>query len=157
MRRTLLARIFAASVVVSLCAAAVPFARSLFPSQRAKAEYELRVEISGLSSHVARLVEWNGSKIFLTTANGLTVLYMPFSHGAFRLPDFTWERPVVPCREFAFVDAQFQCLDADLFWWWRDNARWDAAGQSLSGVFPNMMSPPYSYDGTHAIILGRRQ
>jgi len=157
MHRMLLVRTFAAAVVASLCVAAVPFAQSLSPSQRAKASYELRVELTDLSPTSAKLVEWNHSKVFLTTANGLTVVYMPFDHGAFRLPDFTWERPVIPCREFALVDAQFQCLDADLYWWWRQNARWDAAGQSLTGVFPNMMSPPYSYDGAQAIILGRRQ
>ena len=86
--------------LVGLALAATPFFASMNPSQTIKNKAKVRVVLSEIPEEGALEVDFQGDKILIVRKPKLSVFLMPYYNGAYRLPDPTWRRAIVPCKKF---------------------------------------------------------
>ncbi len=77
---------------------------------------------------------------------------MPYNKGAYSLPDLTWERAYVPCRDFEVSPTGFVCNDTKLGELWTENAQWDITGKAINHWMPNLRRIPFKIKGNYLIL-----
>jgi Rieske Fe-S protein len=153
-RRQLLTYATAVTAAIGAIGIAVPFIGSLAPSERARANHEMQIDISAIPPDTFHEHQWYWRRVFVGRTPELTVLSIPYFDEAYRLPDPTWARPVIPCKRFGYADGQFQCFDDTYIHSWVGTYKWDKKGRSLKKDIPDIQSVEYALEGEY-IVLGR--
>ena len=133
----------AALLVISVGAFLLPLFSSLTPNSVARERHVVRVPLSDLPTGSFVEVSWFDQRVFITDAHKPLVFGVPFSDGAYGLPDLTWDRAYIRCKTFGPIDGQFQCTDPDTPEWWRTNARWGLNGAPANPQFPALPVVPH--------------
>lgn len=142
----------AVTAFVGIVFAAVPFISSLGPTDKVREDAKLRVKISTIPEHGALEVDWRYYKVFVVRQPSPTAFLMPYYDGAYRLPDPTWDCAYLPCEKFSIGGNGFSCVDPKINEGWRENARWDLAGNSKSKWMPNLQLAPYRIEGENLVL-----
>lgn len=150
-RKTLVMFVVSAALI-GIMFAVMPFVASMSPSMKTKEDAKVRVKISSIPESGALEIDWYGDKVFLVRQPQLTAFLMPYLEGAYRLPDPTWERAIVPCEKMDISSEGFLCTDTKLHENWRKNARWDLAGRSHSNWMPNLRTVPFRIQDDNVVF-----
>jgi len=138
---------------LGLAFACSPFIASLFPSDAAKAKDSVKVPLSALKEHEATEVDWHGYKVFVVNTPEVNAFLMPYWDDAYRLPDPTWEQPLVPCKTFTMSNDLFSCADTDLHPNWQRATQWDFSGNTINKTWvPNLRKAPFTISGGQVVI-----
>ncbi len=127
-RRKLLASTTGLILLLGLALIAIPFIGSMGPNEVAKSKARVKVEISEIPEVGALDVDYQWHKALVVKNPEIAVFLMPYWEGSYRLPDPTWERPIVPCNNFIIIKDGFSCDDSMLDESWNQQARWDLRG-----------------------------
>jgi Rieske Fe-S protein len=142
-KRKILSILVTITIVVGTTLIAVPFISSMNPSIKAKERAKISVAISSIPKIGALEIDFHGNKAFLLRNTQITAYWFPFWDGAYRLPDPTWERAVVPCASIETNKNGIFCSDKKLPKSWREIAQWDLGGKSTSKSMPDLKTIPF--------------
>lgn len=139
-------------ILVGVGFAAVPFFSSMNPTMKVREDAKIKVNLSSIPENGAIEIDWHSDKVFLARNPKPIAFRMPYWDGAYRLPDPTWERAIVPCEVFKIGGEGFSCIDPKLPEGWRNNAKWDITGRSKSSWMPDLQVAPYEIQGGNLVI-----
>jgi hypothetical protein len=145
--RNILIVLVSTLAIVGVALAAVPFISSMNPSMKAREEAKILVDISSIPENGVLEVDFRGNKVFLIRKPQITAYWFPYWDGAYRLPDPTWERAIIPCKKIETDATGFYCTDRDLHESWREIAHWDLEGKAASKWMPNLKTIPFRVQG----------
>ena len=151
-RRKLLLILTCLTILSGILFAAVPFVNSLNPNDRARNDSTVWVEISKIPDEGALEVEYHWSKALIIKKPELKVFLFPYHDGAYRLPDPTWARPVVPCNKLSISSEGFACTDAELHEHWREEAQWNLDGKNQGSWMPDLETTSFGLQGKYLML-----
>lgn len=151
-RRKLLLILTASTIFTGLLFAAVPFVTSLNPNDRASNASTVWVEISKVPDVGALEVDLHRNKALVVKRPELKVYLFPYYDGAYRLPDRTWARPVVPCDKLTINTEGFACTDANLHEFWVEEAKWDLDGKNKGSWMPDLKTSNFALQGKYLML-----
>ena len=151
-RRRVLGYLVGIAALVGIVGAAVPFVRSLAPSEQAKADHVLLIKYTEIPPNTYKEVQWYWRRILVSRTPELRVLSIPYFDEAYRLPDPTWERALIPCKDFRFTGGAFQCFDTAPADSRLAGPLWDASGRSLKKDVPDMQTVSYGVQGENLVF-----
>mgnify|MGYP000129377936 CR=1 FL=1 len=147
-------------ITVGLSILIFPFIAALSPNANSL-ENAVNIDVSTMLTGESRTEKLGLSTIFVTRLSDdeFNVFHLPYKKGEFLLPEFDWQRPVLPCVFFIQEDG-FQCLDTkneSRLWYsymtWNKNGKY--IGEHKWGhKVPDLMSLDYIIQGNQLIILG---
>jgi len=151
-RRKLLAFTTVLILLIGLALTAIPFLGSMGPNEVAKSKARVKVEISEIPEEGALEVNYQWHKALVVKNPEMAVFLMPYWEGSYRLPDPTWERPIVPCSNFIISKDGFSCNDSSLHESWNQQARWDLRGINKGTWMPNLQKANYRVQGKYLVL-----
>jgi len=151
-KRSILVSVSVFMILVGVGFAAVPFFSSMNPTMKVKEDAKIRVSISSIPEDGAIEIDWHSDKVFLVRNPKPMAFRMPYWDEAYRLPDPTWARAIVPCEVFKIGGEGFSCIDPKMPEGWRNNAKWDIYGGSKSSWMPDLQVAPYEIQGDKLVI-----
>ena len=151
-RRKILTSTTAAIALVGLAFVATPFIGSMSPNKAARSNAKVRVTISDIPDVGALEVDYRWYKALVVKNPEMAVFLMPYWEGAYRLPDPTWDRPFVPCKNFLINEEGFACKDTSLHESWNERARWDYRGSSKGSWMPDLQKTNFKVQGKYLIL-----
>jgi hypothetical protein len=138
----------------------VPFTSSLQPSADAlnKAPH---LDLSSVKKGQRSEFKVPHFKIYISKLGNskINAVAIPFRDGAYQLPEFNWQRPLLPCKSF-IQDFGYQCLDViDNKLVWYSYMKWDNNGNYIGEnkwdkKIPNLLIPKYKIAAEQFIFLG---
>lgn len=137
-----------------------PFVAALGPNA-SHLESAVQIDISRMQVGKS-LTEKRGLSMLLVirVSDGeFNIFHLPHKKDEFLLPEFDWQRPVLPCVSFIQKD-RFQCIDIkDESRLWYSYMTWNKNGKYIGEhkwghKVPDLMSPDYIIQGNQLIILG---
>ena len=151
-RRSILVTLTAITVMLGIALVAIPFVGSMSPSEVAKNNAQVKVKLSDIPEVGALEIDYRRYKALLVKKPEVIVFLIPYWQGAYRLPDRTWERAVVPCNHFIIGDDGFACNDRKLHKSWNEQARWDLQGVSHGTWMPDLQKVNFRVQGKYLVL-----
>lgn len=150
-----------ALICVGMFAACSPFISSLNPSDK-QINKALHVDVSVLATGETQIYDSEGVKIYITKLSEkdeYSVVSIPYINGVYRMPEFDWTRPLLPCSDFGIIEVgRLGCKDnASEFWW--SYMQWSVTGEYLGEKqwghkIPELLKPKFVYKNGSVILLG---
>ena len=137
---------------VGMALVAIPFVGSLNPNEAAKSRVKVSVEISEIPDVGALAIDYRWYKAFVVKNPEMAVFLMPYWDGAYRLPDMTWDRSLVPCGNFIIGEEGFSCQDNTLHESWNEQAQWDLRGISKGTWMPDLQRTNFRIQGKYLVL-----
>ena len=160
MYRKTLTYILLAILVIGFFFISMPFILSLKPNADAlnKAPH---FDLSFIKNGQSTEFEVHHFKIHISKGdNGqINAFALPFRDDFYKLPEFNWQRPLLPCKSFT-QDFGYQCLDIlDNKPVWYSYMKWDNNGKYVGEnkwdkEIPNLLTPKFKIVGEQFIYLG---
>jgi len=118
------------------------------------------IDISSIN--IDEVIEYRGSylHIFITKREGeknFHLVAIPYWDNKYRLPEFDWWRPFLPCSDFGISHESFyECRDQDALW--LKKMRWNLdgeyIGERMNGYnIPALIKPRYVVKGSKLYFL----
>jgi len=160
MYRKFLLLSFLLILIVGLLYLSIPFFSSLGPNS-SSLHRALQLNVLGMKIGASIVKKHEKVSFYISrhSEQVFSVFMLPMQHEAFLLPEFDWQRPVLPCKSFIQPDG-FQCLDEkEGTRLWYSYMIWDKNGkyvgkQKWGKVIPDLMPVNYVTQGSQLIILG---
>lgn len=138
--------------MVGIALVAIPFVGSMSPSEVTKSKAKVEVEISEIPEAGALEIDYQRYKALVVKKPEMAVFLMPYWEGAYRLPDPTWERAIVPCNHFIISEDGFACDDRELHESWNEQARWDLRGKNNGTWMPDLQKTNFRVQGKYLVL-----
>ncbi|WP_206485846.1 hypothetical protein [Thalassotalea sp. G2M2-11] len=160
MSRQSLKLILLAVIVVGISFSFVPLIASLKPSENSlnKAPH---IDLSLVQK--GQTVEFSVPqfKVIISKHDNeqITAFAIPSKDGIYLLPEFDWQRPMLPCKSF-IQNENYQCVDTiDKEPVWFNFMEWDKSGKYIGEnkwgkEIPDLITPKYKIAAGQFIYLG---
>jgi len=136
-----------------LIISAIPFISSMGLSEATKNSLRVQIKISEIPNNGVLVADYRYyTKIFAVRSPKLQIFQMPFWNGAYMLPDPTWERAFVPCRNFMINNTGFSCEDSSLHESLNRQATWDLSGKSNGTWMPDLETINFHNEGEYIVL-----
>jgi len=146
-------------VIVGLLATCVPVIDSL-SSNEVSLNKLPHIDISAMNA--GEIKEYRGAflHVFITKVSGIekySLVAIPHWGGDYRLPEFDWGRPVLPCSDFGITsESVYTCRDTGDFWWgyMKWNLEGKYTGENKWGFnIPDLIKPKHKLRAGNIILL----
>ena len=151
-RRRLILNLTYLTIAVGFALAAVPFIKSMEPSDLVRENAKARVKISDIPENLPIERDYKWSKAFFVKNPQLAVFLVPYSDRAYRLPDPTWDQPWIPCKVFVANENGFSCEDPNLDRGYREQANWDILGVNKGTWMPDLIRANFKIENGYVVI-----
>jgi len=149
-----------AVIIVGIFFIFIPFTSSLKPNDATfnsaphmditfvKKGQSIELEVPQYKIHISR-----------ESNNRIVVFATPYRDGLYQLPEFNWQRSLLPCRSF-IQEFGYQCLDTiDNEAVWYSYMKWDKGGKYIGEhkwgeKIPNLLIPKYKISAEQFTFLG---
>ena len=171
-RKNLIATIFGL-LSIGTVIAAIPFIQSMGPTAQAFNDLP-RVKVAGIGPGQHKLQnyipthssadDWQLHAFVYKKFDGELRVWRLFSkNGAVGMPDLSWSRPMLECRDFGptiingIVDETkpITCHDDNVSDYWRKEWRWTVDGKNLGKMVEDMDQVSGSIEGEYFVIQNR--
>ena len=147
-RKTILLFSLALLVLLGLAAVAYVLVSSWSPTERAKNNVRVRIPVTQIPASGSLEVEYLWYRAFIVKEDNVAVFLIPYYDKTYYLPDPTWERPFIPCKEFVSHSGGFYC-DSKYF---RDEADWSISGKSRGNWMPDLLTAKFRISGEYIVL-----
>lgn len=146
-RRKILLRITGLLLLVGFVFASLPFFISMNPNNHAKANARVTVKMTDIPDEGALVVDYGWYRALVVKNPEIVAFLMPYD-GYYFLPDPTWKRAIIRCKNFVISSDEFFC-DDDYF---RQQARWDFQGKNKGDWMPDLKRADFMIYGKYMVI-----
>tara|TARA_B110000116_G_scaffold212456_1_gene188416 strand:+ start:18 stop:506 length:489 start_codon:yes stop_codon:yes gene_type:complete len=160
MRKKIILRITISMLLLGGIATCTPLFISLAPNSTQLNKMP-HIDVSRLPVGESILYKAKNRHLFITKHSeepDISVVSIPFWNGLYRLPEFDWDRPVLPCKDFgAKKGDKLGCRDNESEYWW-SYMHWGTNGKYLDeykrgGQIPDLQKSKFTYKNGKVIIM----